>query len=283
MSIPALVRRTPIIYRFPFKVKIPKSVLNEEDLEKKLNHVNKFLRQRVSFSFCEYGSEQICKSCRLPKDMCIYEPILNVDSLRRLNRACNWFYRHSDKRSRTTHTDKKAFMFDNMSLADVLVVLQEMSRVHRECKPLYDSLLAFVTAVCHGLKVKRQQMQRYLNRSKFVLIRYSPQCGLHMHVDKIWRAKGPVFTMHVGMAIGIYVMTCLNSSDSIAIEVREGEMTSMDGQSRFEWAHGVPYNCGHDTRFSFVLLSDSMPGCKSIWSEVLKEKLPLSTCEMCQS
>lgn len=102
-------------------------------------------------------------------------------------------------------------------------------------------------------------MAEFLIMFKLVVVRYENKAGIHLHIDNIKRDNGPVITMSIGPKTNVYSMVPIDpTKQSINIYFPNGSIITMDGESRYLWAHGIPYGFDYGTnmyRYSFVLLS----------------------------
>jgi hypothetical protein len=103
-----------------------------------------------------------------------------------------------------------------------------------------------------------QFMGKYLY---LVLNKYSAERGLALHADNIIRydIEGPVCVISVGPEFsyidfapsGIHIEN--SQLTPVRIKIPEGSMYIMDGVSRLEWSHGIPFDAGFTkTKFSIM-------------------------------
>ena len=79
---------------------------------------------------------------------------------------------------------------------------------------------------------------------QIVFLRYDPGHGIWLHIDNVSRYdRGPIATVSLGPPDVTYDLTpsLAEAGAPIRVRMREGDLVVMDGRSRMEWAHGLPY------------------------------------------
>ena len=93
-----------------------------------------------------------------------------------------------------------------------------------------------------------------------ILLEYQPKTGIWLHIDNIARYdQGPIITISVGQPKVTYDMTpvILDNKDAkpLRITTDEGCMIIMDGSSRMEWTHGLPYDIEpHNGKLKYTVM-----------------------------
>jgi hypothetical protein len=114
----------------------------------------------------------------------------------------------------------------------------------------YKSLTLFIKGYARTLCKLLSIDQNFLDEQGSILfIKYEIRNGIWLHVDNLERTDGgPICTINIGPPdINIDFVPVMHSSsgESSLIPFRanmnEGDMLMMQGESRYEWAHGIPY------------------------------------------
>lgn len=101
-------------------------------------------------------------------------------------------------------------------------------------------------------------MDKYLH---LVLNKYNADRGLGLHADNIIRydVEGPVCVISVGPEFSYidFAPSAIHIENPkltpLRIKIPEGSMYIMDGVSRLEWSHGIPFDSGFSkTKFSIM-------------------------------
>ena len=82
-----------------------------------------------------------------------------------------------------------------------------------------------------------------------VLLKYNPKYGIWLHIDNVTRYKdeGPICGVSIGPAYSYmdFAPSLLNEKSKniipIRVKIPQGMIYSMDGSSRIEWSHGLPF------------------------------------------
>lgn len=279
------------IYSFPMKLHAPVTGGPSKTLKDHLADVNKHLHQIIRYADMKRVMRP-CPHCVLPDHMCVYKPLLSpparVSLFAHLEKMWSRWKSGVDVPIARQAGGRRTFVFDRMSMRDVVSHLakQATSSVHAE--RVLHALQTLIASVKEGLGVTPGHVSEFMRASKCVIIRYSNKGGLHMHIDKVWRADGPVFTMHIGPHHGMYILTKINDprGHSLAITLDEGDITVLDGTARFDWAHGLPDGYPDEpthVRYSFVVLASKITPalCTEPTSPIWKVPISYSSCHVC--
>lgn len=86
-----------------------------------------------------------------------------------------------------------------------------------------------------------------------VLLKYEPNFGIWLHIDNVARYsdEGPLCGVSIGpehyyMDFSPSLLTTDPKYVPIRLKIPQGSIYSMDGSSRLEWAHGLPYGAPFD-------------------------------------
>lgn len=149
------------------------------------------------------------------------------------------------------------FAFGRASFPNVIETL------HADFPRLTDHLIAtferFAASIGHedplGLAFKHVRC---------ALLRYPPGKGIELHVDNVMRSNGgPILTVTVGPPKVLFDLIPLEEPgrESIRIEIENGEGITMDGESRYTWAHAIPHgqDYGGKPKYTILFLCNQFP------------------------
>jgi alkylated DNA repair dioxygenase AlkB len=103
-----------------------------------------------------------------------------------------------------------------------------------------------------GLKVTmKEALEKYIT---CVLLKYNPDFGIWLHIDNVARYsdEGPILGVSVGPSYSYmdFTPTLLFKENPefipLRVKIPQGTIYSMDGSSRMEWAHGLPYDTPYE-------------------------------------
>lgn len=103
----------------------------------------------------------------------------------------------------------------------------------------------------------------FLQKMQIIFLKYEYNDGIWLHIDNIARYdQGPIITMSIGPEKIYYdfAPTLIHDQKDvlpIRIEIENGEIIIMDGSSRIEWSHGLPYGIKFNkTKYSILFKFD---------------------------
>lgn len=134
----------------------------------------------------------------------------------------------------------------------------------KESEPVYNLVKKIIEKVCDYYKVEESLL---LKNAQIVLLKYEHNSGIWLHIDNITRYdQGPIITFSIGPKKIYYDMTpAIVSEEDIKkndykpfrIELTDDDILIMDGPSRMEWAHGLPYNMNYTgIKYTIMLKCD---------------------------
>lgn len=219
-----------------------------DDFMEKLDIINKKFKKDLSINI----PTSECGDCEMPKHMCIMDtnyPEAKLDEFFGLLEQT--FHKNPNHKSFTHQRNKKrTFMFDRLSDIQTVQTAYELN------PKLGFYLATFISDIINMLDVKDKDIDNFLNESKLVIARYSELTGLHVHIDKVRRADGPVITLGLGPSKSIYDLIPIQASKnpSLRIEIDKGQTVIMDGESRFAWFHALPFGYKYDSNVRYSLI-----------------------------
>lgn len=99
--------------------------------------------------------------------------------------------------------------------------------------------------------------------SMLLLLQYEPKYGLWLHVDNVARTDGLITTISLGPPdVNADFVPLLHPSPErqpVRINLNEGDMLVMQGESRWEWAHGIPYGLPTE-KYTVMIKLNNLPG-----------------------
>ena len=133
----------------------------------------------------------------------------------------------------------------------------------------YDKFKEFIRGYVSCLQVLFGIIEEVSNREvMLLLLKYEHGSGLWLHVDNVARTDGvPICTVSIGPSdvnvdfVPVRLLDRTKSKFPMRLNLNEGDMLMMQGESRYEWAHGIPYGLGSEKytiMFKFNQVPESM-------------------------
>jgi len=102
---------------------------------------------------------------------------------------------------------------------------------------------AYGTFLCESLNISAEVFKTEV---MLLLLMYDEGFGLWLHVDNVARTNGsPICTVSLGPPdVNVDFVPVLKPTRSripLRLNCNEGDMLMMQGEARYEWAHGIPY------------------------------------------
>jgi len=122
-----------------------------------------------------------------------------------------------------------------------MAMLERYEHLHLFCQNYADFL-------CESLGISKKLFE---DEVMLLLLKYEKEYGLWLHVDNVARTDGvPICTISIGPPdVNVdFIPVVLPSATKIPmrLNLNEGDMLMMQGESRYEWAHGIPYGLGSE-------------------------------------
>jgi hypothetical protein len=136
--------------------------------------------------------------------------------------------------------------------------------LNKYCKPLFHTINNYISKVCNYYNINEEL---FINKSQIVLLKYEQNEGIWLHIDNIARYdQGPIITFSIGPEKIYYDLAPSIVSDNdikkynykpFRVELTNDDILIMDGPSRMEWSHGLPYNANYkDIKYTIMLKCD---------------------------
>ena len=139
---------------------------------------------------------------------------------------------------------------------------QGISFLHRRgVRHLEEFCRGYADILCRATNIP---MHVFENNCMLLLLQYEPKYGLWLHVDNVARTDGGLIaTISLGPPdVNIDFVPILQPSPEkqpSRINIDEGEMLVMQGESRLEWAHGIPYGLP-TKKYTVMFKVNNLPG-----------------------
>jgi hypothetical protein len=151
-------------------------------------------------------------------------------------------------------TDLKHTTFVNYG--DAIRMLDNYQNLQAFCRQYADFL-------CTSFDI---EMATFEKKVMLLLLKYETGRGIWLHVDNVARTDGvPVCTINIGppdVNVDFIPVTLpTREKKPIRINLNEGDMLVMQGESRYEWAHGIPNGLDKEkytVMFKFEKISDKV-------------------------
>ena len=129
----------------------------------------------------------------------------------------------------------------------------------RNCPQLAEFCMEKAKSLCNLFELPFNVLE---DNCMLLLLRYEPRHGLWLHVDNVARTDGgPICTISLGPPdVNVDFVPLLEPTATrqpLRININEGETVIMQGESRFDWAHGIPYGLDvhkYTVMFKFMVI-----------------------------
>jgi hypothetical protein len=121
-----------------------------------------------------------------------------------------------------------------------------------------------------------------INQVKLTILRYKSGIGIPAHIDNISsKGLGPIITMSIGPNFIYYDMIpiFIKNKKTLRVKVNSGDCVIMDGNSRYAWAHSLPYGHNYNgykytIKLSFPKIRENKPIYNSILRGTFSTSMP---------
>ena len=109
-------------------------------------------------------------------------------------------------------------------------------------------------------EIAKSEREAFLFKEcRLVFIRYEDNTGIEVHMDNVMRTnRGPIITVNIGPPTVFFdlipVLQCEERHYPIRVRLRQGDLCIMDGASRVNWAHAIPYGAKYSKQYKFTIL-----------------------------
>lgn len=111
-----------------------------------------------------------------------------------------------------------------------------------------------------------------------IFLKYYPNSGIWLHIDNVARYdQGPIITLSFGPEHTYYdfTPTLIEDGEPMRIEINQGDIVVMDGSSRMEWSHGLPYGMEYEktknkkTKYTIMFKCDKFKEVNKKYNKIL--------------
>lgn len=261
--------------KWKFRGKFPPDILNvpeNELLQSKIWFIKKTIRMKTYYS----SRRKFLTNAKIPRDFCIFKTCLERNELDQLYnhlekifseyRTLGIIYSYQKSRGLTylfTGEDQRTqYSTETMNFLksynpDLYSLIRKIFRYIADIYDIDDP----------------DYLYKYI---QLVLLKYEKSDGIWLHIDNVARYnQGPIMTASIGPEVTYYDLTpTLLHYDSelkpIRVEINEGDLVIMDGSSRMEWAHGLPYYVPYKkTKYTMMFKCDKFGEQREIKNDTL--------------
>lgn len=276
-------------WKFPRR-NFPKEILRaskEKILQEKIWFIKHTIRMKTYYNDKKKQIKNYKKL--LPRDLCIFKSCLTQDELEHIYihlekifseyRDLNIIYSYQKSRGLTyLFTGEKQ---ETQYCDKTLIFLKSYN------KHFYKLIkkILYGISVVYNIKIKD-----LYKKTQFVPLKYEKDDGIWLHIDNVARYdQGPIMTISIGPKITyvdfvpslLYDLKLDDSHDEyykpLRFEINEGQLLIMDGSSRMEWAHGLPYNVPYEkTKYTLMFKCDKFSEQRKITNKILNTTITTS-------
>lgn len=261
--------------QWKFKGGFPPDVLNvpeNELLQSKIWFIKKTIRMKT------YYNSKIMPTTnfKIPRDLCIYKSCLKKNDLQNIYdhleklfsdyKNLGIIYSYQKNRGLTY-----LFTGDDNSTQYSTDTMNFLKSYNRDMYIIMENIFRYIASIYNITDI--EYLYKYV---QLVLLKYNRSDGIWLHIDNVARYdQGPIITMSIGPEITYYDLTpTLLSSNSelkpIRIQLNEGDLVIMDGSSRMEWAHGLPYQVPYKKiKYTIMFKCDKFGEQRKIYNQIL--------------
>ena len=216
----------------------------------------------------------------LPDGFCVFEPILNSSELNKLYdifgkifsdyRKLDILYFNQENRGLT-------YLFTGDDVTQYSEKTLEFIRGYNT--ELYELLYKIIDYIMEIYCIDtsyEKNVSYFLGKMQIIFLKYEKNDGIWLHVDNVARYdQGPIITMSIGPEKIYFDLTpslLFKNKElvPIRVELNNGDLVVMDGSSRIEWAHGLPYNSPYTkTKYSILFKFDKFGEQNKFYNDTL--------------
>ena len=287
------LKTNPTVYeldipdKWKFTDEFPKEFRNLRD-KKLLQDQIWYIKKQIRYKTEHKDRGKKLKNYQLPMDLCLYSSPLTKNEK-------NKMYQHLEKLFKEykdlgiQYSDQKS----SRGLVYLFTGDAEKTQYHNATMAflkkynfeMYSIMNKYVSRILkiYDLGIKKGVIEWLDEHLQIIFLKYDPNQGIWIHIDNVARYdRGPIITTSIGPTTTYYDLTptLLHKNKElkpIRVEVCEGDIVVMDGSSRMEWAHGLPYNVPYKkTKYSILFKFNKFGVQHKIHNKILKTDISTS-------
>jgi hypothetical protein len=210
---------------------------------------------------------------KLPDGFCI----INAEKYNNVFDLFEQYYKNVDKKY-INQRKNKSYIVDTDSIIEALSIIDKTDTSNN--KQFYKFISRYIKQIYNITNInKYNQGYEILSGSAFTIIRYEKNRGLFPHIDQYFKNNGPLFISSYGPSHYYYDMIPVNNNLNkypLRIEIPECDIVIMEGSSRYEWLHSVPFNSVNQVRYCIVIICHKYTPLYPYYSTLYNHKFMVS-------
>jgi len=245
-----------LLNNYKFNESYPLDIVEEIDPRNKLLGKIWFIKEKVRQKTYFNTPIELIKNYYIhPDGFCAFPPLYKKFEYNKVYNELISLFKQSNKGSKdekinVVYSKKHDQYFTSLN-CDESVLTDNYNCVinyleKRKYTSLIDMINKYLKQICKMYEITCSN--KFINEyMEIILLQYANNSGMSLHLDNIKkRDQGPIITVSIGHPFVIYDMTPVILDNKLAKPLRfiakEGSIFVMDGSSRMEWAHGLPFN-----------------------------------------
>lgn len=238
-----------------------------------------FIKRSIRMKTYKKNMGPLMSKYILPRDLCLFRPCLSDDELKSM---WNYFetlfgeYKQLNIMNSTQEGRGLIYLFtgDAGTRQYARETLSFLKNYNLMLYNLIDKIVKYIMDI-YCVRDKDEK-NNFIDKMQIIILKYTSHSGIWLHIDNVARYdQGPIITISVGPKKIYYDLTpTLLHNDKkyspIRVEVGNGDLVIMDGSSRMEWAHGLPYDMTFSVnKYSILIKMDRFGKTNIIYNKTL--------------
>lgn len=249
-----------------FNNKFPKNVIKfnnkRELLSSKLWYIKSKIRYKTDFTNPVELIDEKKYSEVIPKGLVIYPPLRN--EYKKVHSELTHLYDNYKSypflnNYIADYTSTRGLFYIFTSFSDPIYYKESLNFLKKNnYKELSNIIEEYIQYFFIKYNIKKEKEEYILSKLQLGLLKYSKNDGIWLHIDNIKRYdQGPIATISIGPKYNFYDLAPSLINDPkikpLRIKMDEGSLFIMDGSSRIEWSHGLPYNNPYNENIKYTI------------------------------
>jgi hypothetical protein len=207
----------------------------------------------------DYNKHKTLEKGTIPVGSLIIKNIYSPSELKRVEKKVHCWFMNKDIKTKKKFDNfhGNIIKFYDCSWDDFI------SKLCITDKSMNDIIITHMDRLLLLLGTKKKDKKRMLENSEITFIKYKNKTGLRHHQDNP-KNKGPTLTLSLNSKyspLDFIPFAELNHKKAIRIYVPRGNLLIIDGDSRFGYKHGMPFNYdyGNEYRYSITVRFHPLP------------------------